>query len=73
MDWLSSNNGTATKKRCFPLGPRKGVIKKTTEERLCSWKGAAIQGGLELRSRGIGIVRNHHQATTSEATAGWIL
>jgi hypothetical protein len=43
----------------------------TTEARISSWKGAAIQRGPELRSKGIAIVGGHHQATTTEDTAGW--
>jgi hypothetical protein len=38
---------------------------------LVRWKGAAIQRGLELGSRGIAIVRRRYQAITSENTAGW--
>jgi hypothetical protein len=34
-------------------------------------KGAIIQRGPELGSRGIAVVRSHYQATTSEDTAGW--
>jgi hypothetical protein len=36
-----------------------------------SWKGAAIQSGLEHGSRGIAIVRSRYQANTIEDTAGW--
>jgi hypothetical protein len=36
-----------------------------------SWKGAAVQGGLEPGSRGTAIVRSRYQATTSEDIAGW--
>jgi hypothetical protein len=39
--------------------------------RVVSWKGAAIQRGLEHGSTGIAIVRSRYQATTSEDTAGW--
>jgi hypothetical protein len=40
-----------------------------------SWKGyrkgAVIQRGLEHGSRGIAVVRNRYQGTSSEDTAGW--
>jgi hypothetical protein len=35
-----------------------------------SWKGAAVQRGLERGSRGLATVRSHYQATTSVDTAG---
>jgi hypothetical protein len=38
-----------------------------------SWKGAAIQSGLGLRSRGISAVRSRCQGTAGEDTAGWKL
>jgi hypothetical protein len=38
-----------------------------------SWKGTAVQMGLEPRCRGIAIVRSRFQATTSEDSAGWKL
>jgi hypothetical protein len=36
-----------------------------------SWKGAAVQRGLEPGSRGIAIVRSRYQETSSEDTEGW--
>jgi hypothetical protein len=36
-----------------------------------SWKGSAIQGGLQPGGRGIAIVKSRYQATTSEDTVGW--
>jgi hypothetical protein len=36
-----------------------------------SWKGAAVQRGLEPGSRGLAVIRSRYQATTSEDTAGW--
>jgi hypothetical protein len=36
-----------------------------------SWKGAAIQRGLERGGRRISIVRSRYEATASEDTAGW--
>jgi hypothetical protein len=57
-------------KRCFRLGPCKGVT-RTTEARKFSWNGAAVQRGSESESRGLVIVRSRNQATTSEDTAGW--
>jgi hypothetical protein len=36
-----------------------------------SWKGAAVQRGLESGIRGLGIVRNRYQETSSEDTAYW--
>jgi hypothetical protein len=36
-----------------------------------SWKGTAVQRGLEPGSRGIAIVRTRYQAIASEDTASW--
>jgi hypothetical protein len=36
-----------------------------------SWKGAVVQRGLELGSRGVAIVRSCYQETSSEDSAGW--
>jgi hypothetical protein len=58
-------------KQCFLLGPYKGIIRKTIEAGMGSWKGAAVHGGLEHGSRGIAIVRSRYQETYSEDTAGW--
>jgi hypothetical protein len=41
------------------------------EQETRSWKGAAVQTGLEPGSRGIAIVRSRYQATTSEDTVAW--
>jgi hypothetical protein len=53
------------------LGPCNGIIRRTIEARVHSWKGAAVQRELEHGSRGIVIVISRYQATTSEDTAGW--
>jgi hypothetical protein len=50
------NSSTATEKRRFLLGAFKGVIRRTIEARTVSWKGAAIQRGLESRGRGIALL-----------------
>jgi hypothetical protein len=47
-----------------------GSMKKTATVKY-SWKGVAVQRGLEPGSRGIAIVRSRYQATTSEDTVGW--
>jgi hypothetical protein len=39
--------------------------------RVRSWKGEAIQRGLEPRSRGLATVRNRYHETSSDDTAGW--
>jgi hypothetical protein len=43
----------------------KGVIRRTTEVTIVSWKEAAIQGGLELEGRGIVLVRSRYQGMSS--------
>jgi hypothetical protein len=45
--------------------------KETTEARSGSWKGAAIQRGLEPSSTGIATASSCYQATTSEDITGW--
>jgi hypothetical protein len=35
-----------------------------------SWKGSAVQSGLEPESRSLAVVRSRYQATTSEDIAG---
>jgi hypothetical protein len=54
----------------FLLGPCKGVIRRTIEARRGSWKGVTVQRGLEHGRRGITIVINSYQETSSEDTAG---
>jgi hypothetical protein len=44
---------------------------RTIEARICSWKGVAVQRGLEPGSKEIAIVRSRYQETSSEDTAGW--
>jgi hypothetical protein len=44
---------------CFILGPCK---RRTTEVRRGSWKGSAVQRGLEPGSKGIAIARSQYQA-----------
>jgi hypothetical protein len=58
-------------KWCFLRSPWKAVIRRTTEARIGSWKGAAVQRGLEHGSRGITVVRSRHQETSSKDTASW--
>jgi hypothetical protein len=41
------------------------------KEEQFSWKGDAVQRGLEPGSIGLTIARSRCQATTSEDTAGW--
>jgi hypothetical protein len=48
-----------------------GIIMRTIEARKFIWKVAAIQRRLDPRNRGIAIVRNRYQETSSEDTAGW--
>jgi hypothetical protein len=36
-----------------------------------SWKGAAVQRGLEYGRKEIAVVRSCYQETSSENTAGW--
>jgi hypothetical protein len=45
-------------------------VRETVKQR-GSWKGAAIQRGLELGSWGISTVRSRYQGTGGEDTAGW--
>jgi hypothetical protein len=40
-------------------------------KKMDSWKGAAVQRGLEPGRRGLAIVRSRYQAATSEDIAGW--
>jgi hypothetical protein len=47
------------------------VIRRKTEARIGSWKGATGQRGLENGSRGIATVRSRYQANISEDTVGW--
>jgi hypothetical protein len=53
-------------KRCFQLVRCKWVIRKTTE--VSSWKGAAVQSGLQHGNKGIIIVRSRCQETSNEDT-----
>jgi hypothetical protein len=62
------NSGDTVGKGVFYGGPCQEVIRRTTG---ASWKGAAIQGGLESRSRRMAIVRSHYQGMAGEDTAGW--
>jgi hypothetical protein len=70
--WQQSthNNRGTVGNGVFCGGVCQGVIMRTTRERIQSWKGAAIERGLESRSRGIVIVRSCYQTTTSEDTVG---
>jgi hypothetical protein len=47
------------------------VTRRTIEARILSWKGAAVQRGLEPGSTEIAIVRSSYQETSSEDNAGW--
>jgi hypothetical protein len=47
------------------------VIRRTIEARIWSWKGTAVQTGLEPSSAEIVIVRSSYKETSSEDAAGW--
>jgi hypothetical protein len=51
-------------------GNRVSSVRESVKERGI-WKGAAVQRGLGLGSRGIALVTSRYQVSNSEETAGW--
>jgi hypothetical protein len=58
--------GGEDKTRMLVWNGRESVVRKAG-----TWKGAAVQTGLEHGSRGIPIVRSRYQETSNEDTTGW--
>jgi hypothetical protein len=49
----------------------KGLEEGQLNQEYFSWKGTDVQKELEPVNRGLVIIRNRYQATTSEDTEGW--